>query len=51
MKDKMSLESHLETATRTTSHSIWVFHNSKPMVAQFAHLAKLAQLVHMAQLA
>ena len=31
--------------------SIGFFDNSKPVVAQFAHLAKLAQLVQMAPLA
>ena len=48
--DRQNVQSILPIKVSITTDSIGFFHNSKPMVAQFAQLAKLAQLVQMAQL-
>ena len=50
LTDRMDVQSILPIKVSITTDTIGFFHNSKPMVVQFAQLAKLAQLVQMAQL-
>ena len=51
MSDSLKSSEPNNCKVKQTLHSIEFFHNSEPMVTQFAQLAKLAELAKIAQLA